>query len=255
MLTVEHLQAGYSQVPVVMDGDLRVDESEVVAVVGPNGAGKSTILKSVCGITRILGGDIRFDGRSLVGLRTDEVSRLGIGYVPQGHSVFRSLTVSENLKMGAYQAPRTTQHRLKVVLSLFPELVPLLRSPAGVLSGGERTMVSVARALMGEPRMLLLDEPSSGLAPKGVAALWEHLHRLRDTGISMLIVEQRTRDVLELADRGYVLVSGRTVLAATARQLLQEVNLGEIFLQHTKASTAQSGTIPAPAVRSNAKCD
>ena len=245
MLTVEHLQAGYSQVPVVIDGHLRVDDSEVVAVVGPNGAGKSTILKSVCGITQILGGDIRLDGRSLVGLRTDEISRLGTGYVPQGHSVFRSLTVSENLKMGAYQAPRTSQRRLEVVLSLFPELVPLLRSPAGVLSGGERTMVSVARALMGEPRMLLLDEPSSGLAPKGVAALWEHLRRLRDTGISMLIVEQRTREVLELADRGYVLVSGRTVLTATARQLLQEVNLGEIFLQ---AAGPQEQDYPAPAI-------
>lgn len=245
MLIVEHLQAGYSQVPVLTDGDMRMDPSEVVAVVGPNGAGKSTLLKSICGITRILGGDIRFDERSLLGLRTDEVSRLGIGYVPQGHSVFRSLSVSENLRMGAYQAPRTVKRRLDGVLSLFPELVPLLRRPAAVLSGGERTMVSVARALMGEPRVLLLDEPSSGLAPKGVTALWKHLHRLKDAGAAMLIVEQRTREVLELADRGYVLVSGRTVLAATARKLLEEVNLGEIFLQ---AAGNQEPGDPAPAI-------
>lgn len=244
MLLVEHLEAGYSQVPVVIDGNMRVDPSEVVAVVGPNGAGKSTLLKAVCGITRILGGAIRLDERSLVGLRTDEISRLGVGYVPQGHSIFPSLSVLENLRIGAYQAPRTAKQRTEKVLELFPELRPLLRRTGGLLSGGERTMVSIARALMAEPAVLLLDEPSSGLAPKAVGALWGHLYRLKDAGVAMLIVEQRTREVLELSDRGYVLVSGRTVLEASGRHLRHEVDLGEIFLQ--AARTERPAGIPAP---------
>lgn len=225
------MTAGYGQNPVVHGIDLHVDASELVAIVGPNGAGKSTFLKAILGITRLFGGSIIVDGREVAGLSTDEIARQGVGYVPQGNSVFPSLSVRENLELGAYQKPKGTKDRISEVLELVPELSGMLNRRAGVLSGGERTMLGIGRALMARPTLLLLDEPSSGLAPRIVATLWAHLEGLRKQGIPMLVVEQRTNDILRIADRGYVLVNGRVALHAPAQALLKEVDLAKVFLQ------------------------
>jgi branched-chain amino acid transport system ATP-binding protein len=230
-LEARALAAGYGQSPIVADINLRVGEAEVVAIVGPNGAGKSTFLKAIIGVTKIFGGSITLQQREVAGLRTDEIARLGVGYIPQGDAVFPSLTVRENLELGAYQRPKETAVRMTEVLELLPELSEKLSRRAGVMSGGERTMLGIGRALMAKPTLLLLDEPSSGLAPRVVTTLWAYLDRLRASGIPMLIVEQRTKDILEIADRGYVFVNGRVVLEATANQLLHNVDLAEVFLQ------------------------
>jgi branched-chain amino acid transport system ATP-binding protein len=208
-----------------------VHSAEVVAIVGPNGAGKSTFLKAIIGITRIFAGSILLDDREIARLSTDEVARRGVGYIPQGDAVFPSLTVRENLELGAYQNRNQTSTRMAAVLELLPELAEKLPRRAGVMSGGERTMLGIGRALMASPSMLLLDEPSSGLAPRVVATLWEYLQRLRATGIPMLIVEQRTNDILDIAERGYVFVNGRVALEASANTLRNDVDLAEVFLQ------------------------
>jgi ABC-type branched-subunit amino acid transport system ATPase component len=241
-LEARGLAAGYGQSPIVVDINLRVGEADVIAIVGPNGAGKSTFLKAVIGITKIFGGSILLGDREIAGLRTDEVARLGVGYIPQGDAVFPSLTVRENLELGAYQRPKETAIRMSEVLELLPELSEKLSRRAGVMSGGERTMLGIGRALMAKPTLLLLDEPSSGLAPRVVTTLWAYLERLRASGIPMLIVEQRTNDILEIADRGYVFVNGRVVLEATAKQLLNDVDLAEVFLQ-AGAKDARDGSV------------
>ncbi|MGH7721735.1 MAG: ABC transporter ATP-binding protein [Candidatus Dormibacteria bacterium] len=228
-----------------MEGiNLHVGAAEVVAIVGPNGAGKSTFLKAIIGITRIFGGSILFDGREIARLSTDEVARRGVGYIPQGNAIFPSLTVRENLELGAYQNRRDTAVRMAEVLELLPELTDKLPRRAGVMSGGERTMLGIGRALMAKPALLLLDEPSSGLAPRVVSTLWHYLERLRATGIPMLIVEQRTNDILEIAERGYVFVNGRVALEAAAGTLRHDVDLAEIFLQAGGRAVPLGGAPP-----------
>ena len=250
-MDVRGVIAGYGQNPVVHGIDLHIDASELVAIVGPNGAGKSTLLKAILGITRLFEGTIVVDGRDIAGLTTDEIARHGVGYIPQGNSVFPSLTVRENLELGAYQKPRQTKERIAEVLELVPELSAMLKRRAGVLSGGERTMLGIGRALMARPTLLLLDEPSSGLAPRIVTTLWTHLERLRQRGIPMLIVEQRTADILHIADRGYVLVNGRVSLHAPAQTLLEEVDLAKVFLQAGSRGAVVTSAIPdSPATQS-----
>ncbi|HVC40746.1 MAG TPA: ABC transporter ATP-binding protein [Candidatus Saccharimonadales bacterium] len=230
-LDARGVSAGYGQSPIVEGIDVDIAASEVVAIIGPNGAGKSTFLKAIVGITRMFGGSIMLDGREIARLSTDEVARRGVGYVPQGNAVFPSLTVRENLELGAYQKPKETAARMAEVLALLPELAEKLPRRSGVMSGGERTMLGIGRALMAKPTLLLLDEPSSGLAPRVVSTLWEYLERLRAAGIPMLIVEQRTQDILQIAERGYVFVNGRVALEARADTLLNDVDLAALFLQ------------------------
>jgi branched-chain amino acid transport system ATP-binding protein len=239
-LETHDVSAGYGQSPIVEGIGVRVAASEVVAIIGPNGAGKSTFLKAIVGITRIFGGSIMLDGREIARLSTDEVARRGVGYVPQGNACFPSLTVRENLELGAYQRPKETAARMEEVLALLPELAEKLSRRSGVMSGGERTMLGIGRALMAKPTLLLLDEPSSGLAPRVVSILWEHLERLRSAGIPMLIVEQRTQDILQIAERGYVFVNGRAALEAPAGALLNTVDLAAIFLQAGSPTGAPS---------------
>ncbi len=229
VLMARGVHAGYNQVPVVRDISLEVNSHELVAIIGPNGAGKSTLLKAVIGASKLFGGEIVFAGGDIAGLSTDTIARYGMGYVPQGENIFPSLTVRENLRMGAYCSPKSVKERTEQVLATLPGLRDKMKQRAGVLSGGERTMLGIGRALMGAPKLLLLDEPSSGLAPRIVAQLWEHLNSIIARGIALLVVEQRAAEILDIAQRGYILVDGRCVATAPSDRL-KEMDLARIFL-------------------------
>jgi branched-chain amino acid transport system ATP-binding protein len=232
LLELEAVEAGYGSIQILHGVSLHVDPGEVVAVIGPNGAGKSTAFKAVMGFITHLGGEIVFDGKSLVGRRPDRILALGLGYVPQGRVVFGQMTVRENLEMGAYlerdkAAIRASMER---IFTLFPRLGERQRQAAGSLSGGEQQMLAMGRALMSKPRLLLMDEPSMGLAPILVERSFEIISQVHEAGVAMLVVEQNANVSLSIADRGYVLSTGRVVLEGKAADLLENEDLRKAYL-------------------------
>lgn len=231
-LVVTGLTAGYGGTPVVEGLDLVVHREEVVTIVGPNGAGKSTVLKALLGVIRPMGGSIELAGRQLAGLRTDQICRLSVGYVPQVRDVFPRLSVKENLEMGGYTLRRgEVRERIEQVSELFPVLRDLLSREAGHLSGGERKMLAIARVLMTRPTLMILDEPTAGLAPKVAdQVLSDQVATLAKAGVALLIVEQRAREALTISDRAYVMAAGRVVLHDRADALLARPDIGEVFL-------------------------
>ncbi|MHB8469579.1 MAG: ABC transporter ATP-binding protein [Gaiellaceae bacterium] len=231
-LTVAGLSAGYSRVPVVKDVSVEVALGEIVLVMGPNGAGKSTLVKAITGQLPLLGGGIWLDGADISRLREEDRIARGIGYVPQSRDVFLPLTVLENLQMGGFHLPRReVQGRLREVLELFPALDTLLRRAARTLSGGERKMVAIGRALMASPKLLLLDEPTSNLAPQIAAGVLEGIvGRLAESGRAVLLIEQRVSLALQVASWGYVLTEGQVRVAASAEELRSKSDLGALFL-------------------------
>lgn len=232
-LSVDGLVAGYGAAPVVRGMSLVAEPGALVAVIGPNGSGKSTFIKAVMGILRPAAGTVRLGDTSLQGRRCDQIVRAGIGYVPQVADVFVNLTVSENLDLGGYLHRDAREERKQYVLRLFPLLGDRYKQRAGTLSGGERRLLALARALMGFPAVILLDEPSAGLAPAMVKALLAHLQVLRDEAITLVVVEQNVRSVLSIADRAYVMVQGRSVLEGPASELAGDLShLGRIFMGH-----------------------
>jgi len=225
LLQVVDLEAGYGGKRVVNGVSLGVARGEIVALVGPNGAGKSTLLKATFGLVAPTGGQVVFDGREMTGAPASGRVRLGMGYVPQGSRVFGELTVAENLEVGGHSLGdrRAARNRQAQVLTLFPALGELQRRLAGTLSGGEQQMVSLARALMTNPSLLLVDEPSLGLGPGAAQSALHHLQTLsRETGTALLLVEQNVTHALRLANRVAVLVLGRVVLEAEAAELSEE---------------------------------
>jgi branched-chain amino acid transport system ATP-binding protein len=232
LLEIEGIDAGYGGVQVLWDVSMEVHRGEVVALVGSNGAGKSTLLRAVSGLLRPWGGRVRWAGRDITGLRPETIVRLGMAHVPQGRRLFADLTVRENLLVGAYA--RTDRAAIDAdlhsAIELFPVLGERLDLPAGQLSGGEQQMAALARALMARPQLLLIDEPSLGLAPIAVQALMEAVDRLRGRGTSLLLVEQDVAVALEHAARGYVLETGRVALAGTAGALLRSPRVKEAYL-------------------------
>jgi ABC-type branched-subunit amino acid transport system ATPase component len=236
-LEVVGLSAGYGQSPVIHDLDLTVAREEVVCVIGPNGAGKSTLLKAVLGVIAPMAGQITLDGDRLGGLRTDQIARKGVGYVPQVKDVFDTLTVRENLEMGGYVlGRREVEGRVEEVLQLYPALALMASRYAGNLSGGERKMLAMGRVLMTRPSLLVLDEPTAGLSPQlAHELLHEHVARLASTGVAILLVEQHAREALAISGWAYVLASGQVVLADSAATLLERPDIHEIFLGRTAA--------------------
>lgn len=240
LLSVAEASAGYSKVPVVREASLEVALGEIVLLMGPNGAGKSTLVKAIIGQLPLLGGRISLDGADVSKLREEERIARGIGYVPQSRDVFAPLSVLENLQMGGYRLPaRETADRLREVLELFPALAPLTKRTAKTLSGGERKMVAIARALMARPRLLILDEPTSNLAPQIAAGVLERVvARLAETGRGVLLIEQRVTLALQVASWGYVLTDGRVRLEGSADELRSKHDLGSLFLGRAGAEIA-----------------
>jgi branched-chain amino acid transport system ATP-binding protein len=219
MLRVAAVEAGYGVVPVLRGATLDVARGELVTLVGPNGSGKSTLLRTLTGLLVPRAGRIELDGVPLGGLAPEAIVRHGVAMVPEGRELFGSLSVRDNLALGAWATPAAGRRRriaddLERVLALFPALRPRLEQPAATLSGGEQQMVALGRALMARPRLLLLDEPSVGLAPLVVRTIFEVLARLRAEGLTMLLVEQNARAAFRIADRGYALVPGGRVVTA-----------------------------------------
>jgi ABC-type branched-subunit amino acid transport system ATPase component len=229
--TVE-LIAGYGGSPVLHGVSVAVEPGEVVSIVGPNGSGKSTLLKGVVGLVAVMSGSVLVGGRDVTGWRSEEVARIGVGYVPQVDDVFAPLTVRENLEMGGYLLPaREIGARVEHVLEVFPQLGRMLGRRAGKLSGGERKMLAMGRVLMLEPGLVVLDEPTANLAPVVArAVLQEHVSSLAATGASVLVVEQRARAVLEISDRTYVLAGGLLRMQGTPAELTSSDEFVESFL-------------------------
>jgi branched-chain amino acid transport system ATP-binding protein len=230
LLEIAGLTAAYGQIRALHGVDLTVAEGQVVALLGPNGAGKTTTLRAVCGMVRT-GGRVAFRGRDLHGLATEKIARLGIAHVPEGRGTFGGLTVAENLRLGAYGRKDGIQEDLAFWYETFPRLAERKEQPAGSLSGGEQQMLAVARALLSRPALLLLDEPSLGLAPMVVREVFAVLARIRaEQGTGMLLVEQNAALALELADAAYVLEAGRTVLSGPAAEIRAEDSVRRAYL-------------------------
>jgi len=231
ILTARAVIAGYVPgLPIVHSVSLEVAPGEIVTIIGPNGAGKSTLLKALAGFLRIDGGVVMQEGKAVGGLPTHDLVAAGLAYVPQTGNVFASLTIHENLVVGGH----TLRGGLKVLLSeayaLFPDLVPKRNERAGTLSGGQRQMLAIARSLMTAPKVIMLDEPTAGLAPKMVARVFADLRRLAERGVAVLMVEQNARAALRISDRGYVLTGGRNFAEGKAEDLLADEMLAKAFL-------------------------
>ncbi|MEY3101013.1 MAG: hypothetical protein RL435_159 [Actinomycetota bacterium] len=223
--------AGYLPGVNILNGcDLYANEGELVGIIGPNGAGKSTLLKSLFGLVKVRDGIVRLKGEDVTNQRADQLVRAGIGFVPQTNNVFPSLTIEENLQMGAYQRPESFAERFDFVTNLFPTLGTRRKQRAGSLSGGERQMVAMGRALMMAPSVLLLDEPSAGLSPALQDEVFVRVREINKTGVTVIMVEQNARRCLQIVDRGYVLDQGRNAYTGTGRSLANDPKVIEIYL-------------------------
>ena len=230
-LEVEDLEAGYGEALVLRGVSLRATPGELVAIIGPNGAGKSTLLKVVYGLLGARRGAVRYEGEEVTGTRPEQLTRLGLNYVPQLGNVFPSLSIAENLLIGASSLPRPARRSaVDELYERFPALAERRRQRAGTLSGGQRKLLAVARALATRPRTLLLDEPSAGLSPQAVQLVFDKLQEVNAAGIAIVMVEQNARRALALADRGYVLDMGRNAYEGEGRALLNDPKVAELYL-------------------------
>jgi ABC-type branched-subunit amino acid transport system ATPase component len=230
ILKTEDITAGYTEIDILHDVGIKVKSGEVVSIIGPNGAGKSTLLKTIFGILKPRKGSITLKGENITGLKPDKIVRKGISYVPQVENVFPSMTIQENLEMGAFIRDDDYSQRLDEVYNLFTVLRERKKQKVGHLSGGQRQMVAMGRALMLDPQILLLDEPSAGLAPILVSDIFEKIMEINATGVSIIIVEQNAREALKMAHHGYVLAMGRNVLDDKGEALLANKEVGRLYL-------------------------
>jgi len=230
LLRAVGLVGGYGGVDILQGVDIEVNAGEIVVIIGPNGAGKSTAMKAIFGLVALRSGITVFDGVDITGVPSDRLVAAGMGYVPQERNVFRTLSVRENLEMGAFQKPANVRRKVAEVLALFPPLAEKLDQAAGELSGGQRQMVAMGRALMMEPRLLLLDEPTAGLSPLYMDQIFERIIAINRAGVGVLLVEQNARQALAVAHRGYVLATGRNRMTGSASALLANREVAESFL-------------------------
>ena len=230
LLKVDNIYGGYGSIDILNGVSLEIRLGEIVVVIGPNGAGKSTAMKAIFGLVTLRSGSIHFDGREITNCPPDLAAKLRIGYVPQEHNVFPNLTVHENLEMGAYLRRDDVSGLLERIYDLFPPLKEKRGHPARNLSGGQRQMVAMGRALMLEPKLLLLDEPTAGLSPKFRELIFTKVREINRTGVTIMMVEQNARQALDLADRGYVLVMGRNRYEDTGKNVLASREIAQMFL-------------------------
>ncbi len=228
LLQIHDLKAGYDKLQILNGINLHVNKGEIVAIIGPNGAGKSTVLKSIFGLTK-RNGQILFNSHDIVRRRPEELVSLGLSYVSQGRPIFSTLTVKENIELGRY-AQGPSEEQLHIIYKLFPVLKERSSQKAGLLSGGEQQMVAIARALMLQPQLLLLDEPSLGLSPKVKREIFGKIKDINKTGVTILMVEQNARMALEMSDRAYVLESGNNKLEGTGKELLHDTRVQHLYL-------------------------
>jgi branched-chain amino acid transport system ATP-binding protein len=232
MLEVSNIDAFYGKIQALWGVSLNIDEAEIVALVGANGAGKTTLLNTISGLLHPVSGSVEFLGKRIDGLTSHTIVELGISHIPEGRKLFPDMSVRENLEMGAY-AKRVWKHRQEIldkVYQLFPTLKERQGQLARTLSGGEQQMVAMGRGLMSRPRLCIIDEPSSGLAPLLVDEIFRIIQGLRDKGIAIFLIEQNVQQTLEIADRAYVLENGRVILAGKSKQLLQEELIRKAYL-------------------------
>ena len=230
LLEVDDLAAGYGDLQILSRVDITVEEGEYVTIVGPNGAGKSTAMKSVLGLTTYMDGSITLNGDPIEGLDTNTIIERGVSYVPQTENLFSSMTVRENLLMGAFSLPEVPEDRLEDVLDRFPILNERQRQRAGTMSGGQQQMLAMGSALMIDPDIILLDEPSAGLAPELVEDMFDRIDEINEAGTAVLMVEQNAKKALRRCDRGYVLVNGENAYEGPGNELLDDQEVRERFL-------------------------
>lgn len=229
-LVTEDVYGGYGGLDILNGTDIAVAQGEIAVIVGPNGAGKSTLMKAVFGLVKVRKGRIALDGAEIANQAPEKMVRRGVSYVPQEHNVFPTMTVRENLEMGAYPRNDDIRPQMDKVFELFPRLAERQDQEAGLMSGGERQMVAMGRALMMEPRLLMLDEPTAGLSPKFIDHTFEQIKAVNALGITILMVEQNARQALSIAHRGFVLAMGRKRYEDTGPALLANPEVAEMFL-------------------------
>jgi branched-chain amino acid transport system ATP-binding protein len=224
ILVAENVDAGYGDVIIVHNVSLEVGEGETVAIVGPNGSGKSTLIKSLLGFARLFHGRVFYEGKNITGITPDRAVNLGIGYVPQINNVFTNLTVAENLEMGAYirKGRVSIKADMAEIYRMFPELEARKRTWAGNLSGGERQMLAIARAMMANPKVLLLDEPLASLSPKAASVILSKMEKIRESGTAIVIIEQNVKKALDSSQRGYILVAGACIMEGDSAFILSD---------------------------------
>ena len=230
LLKVTNIVAGYGETEILHGISITVEEGHIVTIIGPNGSGKSTLLKSIFGLVKPKKGQVLFQGKDITGLAPEIVVRKGLCYVPQSSNVFPSLSINENLEMGAFVRTDDFRQRLDEVYGLFPDLAGRRKDRAGTLSGGQRQMLALARALMLDPIMLLLDEPSAGLAPSMVGSVFEKILNINRAGVAIILVEQNAREALRLSNWGYVLTSGQNQLEDQGEKLLNNPDVARLYL-------------------------
>ena len=230
VLEARNLTSGYGETDILHDVSIKLDGKEIVSIIGPNGAGKSTLLKTIFGILRPRQGVVELQDEEITGLSPDKIVRKGMSYVPQVDNVFPSLTIQENLEMGAFVRTDDYRDRLQEMYDLFPLLKDRRNQRVGSLSGGQRQMVAMGRALMLDPKVLLLDEPSASLAPLLVEMIFEKIVDINKTGVAIVVVEQNARETLKISDRGYVLATGRKVFEDTGKAILENEEVGKLYL-------------------------
>ena len=229
-LTVKGLTAGYGGPPVIENVSVQARPGAITAVVGPNGAGKSTLLKAIAGLIRPTAGRVLVDGTDVTGQPAERLVRKGLAYVPQVANVFPDLTVRENLEMGGYSRKSGVRDRMEQLFTLFPDLKGSAHRQANTLSGGQRTMLALARGLMVDPAVLILDEPSAGLAPRFQSLIWERIEEIRATNVAVLVIEQNTRETLRHAQWAYVLVLGQNRLEGPGKDLLNDDEVVDLYV-------------------------
>ena len=249
VLELDNVVGGYGDTQILHGVSMHVDAGEIVVIIGPNGAGKSTAMKAVFGLLKLTEGSVLLDGNAITNTPPEKVVRHGVCYVPQTGNIFPSLTVEENLEMGAFVRTDDFKPRLNEIYEMFPPLLEKRQQAAGTLSGGQRQMVAMGKALMLEPKILLLDEPTAGLSPKFRGEIFETVKKINSAGTPILMVEQNAKQALGIANRGYVLVDGKNRFEGTGQDLLNDPEVAEMFLGGGK----QPKQAPAKARKSAAK--